>query len=58
MTDPVPEKGEDASDPLIELSIERVERDGGRYLIYYSWPHGPTDESTGMEEETRGAPDV
>jgi len=46
-------------DPLEELSVERVERADGRYLIYYEWPHRDTDASpAGTEESARGAADV
>jgi hypothetical protein len=30
-------------DPFRDLAVERVDRDDGRYLLYYTWPR-PTDE--------------
>jgi hypothetical protein len=33
----------DQNDPLHTMRAERVERDDGRYLIYFSWPVAVAD---------------
>ncbi|HEX2221402.1 MAG TPA: hypothetical protein VHK06_02655 [Candidatus Limnocylindria bacterium] len=49
MTDP----GAERDDPLRSMRAERVERDDGRYLVYFSWPapggerHAPSDPVSG-----------
>jgi hypothetical protein len=51
---------EEGRDPVTGMSVERVERADGRYLIYYGWPAEPEapNANTSPQESTQGAPDV
>jgi len=51
-------------DPLRTLTVDRVVRADGRYLLYYAWPEEPpepqdlADASTGGGPSESGPPDV
>lgn len=47
------ERGADANDPLVRaMRIERVERDDGRYLLYYSWPEDRVEQGPELAHDT------
>jgi hypothetical protein len=53
VTDPGPEH----DDPLRSMRAERVERDDGRYLVYFSWPAPEGERHAPSEPVSRDSPD-
>lgn len=47
-------KTERTDDPLRTMTVERLEREDGRYLIYFAWPspdEAPSEDPTGEPED-------
>lgn len=47
---------DEALDPLRSMVVETVHRPDGRYVIYYSWPEPPTDDSRAESDESGAGP--
>jgi len=45
-------------DPFHDLVVERVDRDDGRYLLYYSWPRSTDPEPEADPRPPVEEPDV
>ena len=44
-------------DPLRSMIVDRVTRDDGRYLIYYSWPAADAEDGPPQPDDDRSAGD-
>lgn len=47
------EREADANDPLVrDMRVQRVEREDGRYLLYYFWPEDQVEQEREIAHHT------